>query len=602
MTEMSMDAALTAFQSEDFYKCLAISSALPDTLSVHPLVLAIRGISAARVGEHEHAIECFERLSVLEPDDRAHAINLASSLRSLHRAQDAERVLSVSLVRHGASYDHHFVLAQCACDSGRLHEVLVHLQRIAEADHTAESFLLRGQTQYELGDEQAAQLSLNAALLKGLSTGSDANEAGTLANLLGDFTLADRLYRAALACVPPCEVAAANLAAQYERNNRLEEAQDVLRTHEGASLPEFVLVRARIAARTQRREEAAVLYHGLFELRHQSPMLMYNVAFEYGKVLDKLGRYDDAMAAFHRGHVIASEQVNRLYGGQIVDDEREDWDEPESGGPEFSWPPKNPVRRPLRAQPVFVIGFPRSGTTLMEQVLAAHPAMDSLDEVLAVERAIHELRQINCAYPASLAQLTEPLIARAEAAYWHEVDKHYTGPAGSRIVDKYPFNLVRLPMIYRLFPDAKVIMLIRHPLDCVLSCYMQKFKLNKGTFSWATLAGTARLYQRAMRAYLRHKDVLNANVLEIRYEDLVSDFDGTIRRALDYLDEPWDPAVTRYAQSAACRGRISTPSYAQVTQPIYSDAIGRWRHYSRHLEAITEQLELYVEHFNYTEA
>jgi len=596
----AVNAVIAVFKEEDFQGCLALIAQMGDEAACLPQMQAVQGIAAARLGAHQLAVACFRRLLDSEPDDPAHPLNLAASLRALNQHDDAQRIVLASLDRHGPSHDHYLMLAQLAVDTSCLRDALTAIEKIPLAQHSGESLLVRGQVQYELGDTASAQISLRAALARRLGSGHDANQAGVLANMLGDFPLAAELFRAAMVATPPYSVAAANLAAQFERLNQVEAAAAVLREYEHDSAPEFSLVRARVCARTGRRDEAAQIYLQLCRLEGQPPLLMYNISFELGKVLDKLGRYGEAMNAFERGHDIALDLANKSFGELAQADAREDWDAPVDGAPERFWKPDTHIERKLqRDAPIFVIGFPRSGTTLMEQVLAAHPALGSLDEILAVDRAIHELGRLNHSYPACLSEISEAVVARAESAYWHEVDKHYLGLPGTRVVDKYPFNLVRLPMIVRMFPGAKVVMLLRHPLDCVLSCYMQKFKLNKGTFSWATLGRTADLYQRAMSTYFRHKQAIGADVLEIKYEDLVSDFEGNVRKVLEYIDVPWNSAVLNYSDVATRRGRISTPSYAQVTEPIYRSAVDRWRNYEHELQSVATELAPLIRKLGY---
>lgn len=305
------------------------------------------------------------------------------------------------------------------------------------------------------------------------------------------------------------------------------------------------------------------------------------------------------MSAFENGHSIAIDLLHKNHPELLLSHSAEEWDAPEEGGPSIEWHSGIVPRKSLKPAPIFVIGFPRSGTTLIEQVLAAHPKLDTLDEIVAIDRAIHELQQIGCQYPESLPTLSDSELDRAESGYWHEVSKHHHINDSCRVVDKYPFNLVKLPMIYRLFPDAKIIMMLRHPLDCVLSCYMQKFRLNKGTVMWATLETTAELYRRAIGAYLWHKNKLDINVLEVKYELLVNDFNNTVASILEFIEVPWDSAVLDFNTVASGRGRISTPSYSQVVQPVYAQAIDRWKYYAPYLKNAAKHVEPYISYFDY---
>jgi len=596
---VNLSAAIAAFMAGNNAGCLAILDRLAPSEQMQSPALAIQGIALARLGRHHEAIPRFRRLTQVEPREMAHPINLAMSLRAVGDVDDALRTLVDALAHEAGNVSARVLLAQLHADRGDHRLALGHLAVISDVAQTDESLLLAGQIQFELGDESAAAAALDRALKIGLGDVEAINSAGVLANLLGRLDTAEQLFTEAIGMIPVHGVAVANLACQYERTNRLHEAGSLLERFRDLHGPELDLARARVMSRRDGRSAAIEIYRRLMGDPNTTPILRHNISFDLGKLLDKAGQFSDAMAAFQDGHDIAIDLLRRNHPDLLLPQSAEDWDASTEGGAEFDWPSTMVPRQSSHPAPIFVIGFPRSGTTLIEQVLAAHPRLDSLDEILAIDRAIHELQLLGNHYPESLNTLTDAALERAEAAYWHEVGKHHQLNPASRIVDKYPFNLVRLPMIRRLFPDAKIIMMLRHPLDCVLSCYMQKFRLNKGTSMWATLESTAELYRRAMGAYLRHKSVLGVNTLEIKYETLVSDFERSVADVLAFIDEPWHPAVMQFDKAAAMRGRISTPSYAQVAQPVYAQAVGRWKSYEQHLRKAAAIVEPLIEHFGY---
>jgi hypothetical protein len=139
-------------------------------------------------------------------------------------------------------------------------------------------------------------------------------------------------------------------------------------------------------------------------------------------------------------------------------------------------------------------------------------------------------------------------------------------------------NTIDIGLIHRLFPDARIILALRHPCDVVLSGFMQPFQPNAAMIHFATLADTARFYAQVMELWQAYRAVLPLDVAVIRYEDLVADVAGEARRLLDFLNLPWDDAVLQYAEHARSRA-IATPSYHQVVQPIYRRSVGRWRNY-----------------------
>jgi hypothetical protein len=146
--------------------------------------------------------------------------------------------------------------------------------------------------------------------------------------------------------------------------------------------------------------------------------------------------------------------------------------------------------------------------------------------------------------------------------------------------------MARMPLIHRLFPDAKVILVERHPCDVVLSCFMSNFTLNRAMRQFVTLEGAARLYDTVFDAWSRAVELLPISHHAIRYERMVEDTEGEMRRLLDYLEIEWTPSVLDNQAAAARRSHISTASYSQVTEPIYRRASGRWERYREQLAPV----------------
>jgi len=171
--------------------------------------------------------------------------------------------------------------------------------------------------------------------------------------------------------------------------------------------------------------------------------------------------------------------------------------------------------------------------------------------------------------------------------------------AGRIPVDKNPMHALHLDFLPRVFPEAPVIFSLRHPYDAALSCYMQDFAPNAATQYFLSLEPTAALCARMLRMLIAFREARPGRVCELRYEDLVRDFEPEIARVLAAVGLEWDDAVTRYATSAVGSGVITTPSYEQVTQPLYDRSIDRWHRYREWLAAFTETLGPEVEEIGY---
>jgi hypothetical protein len=247
---------------------------------------------------------------------------------------------------------------------------------------------------------------------------------------------------------------------------------------------------------------------------------------------------------------------------------------------------------------VFLVGFPRSGTTLLDQILASHPEISTVEERDTFINFAATLVPADSGL-AACAALDDGAIERLRSAYWQQVQAGLHGAPMKRVfVDKLPLNAVFLPIIYRLFPTAKIVFAVRDPRDVVLSCFQQRFGMNAAMFQLLRLDTAARYYDAVMRLVRVSRAKFPLAVHEVRYESVVADFDGTVKGLLDFLGVPWDEAVRSYAETAKSRA-IGTPSAAQVVQPLYATSKGKWCNYRSFMEPVLPVLEPWVAGFGY---
>jgi hypothetical protein len=256
---------------------------------------------------------------------------------------------------------------------------------------------------------------------------------------------------------------------------------------------------------------------------------------------------------------------------------------------------------PLEASPVFVVAFPRSGTTLLEQTLDAHPQLRSMDEQPIVQNALDDIVALGVRYPEELAKLRPDQLRTIRAQYFERAAGKVKLDPGQRLVDKNPLNMLRLPVIRRLFPNAPIILAVRHPCDVVLSCFMQHFRAPHFVLLCSDLQSLAMGYRRSFDFWYQQAAMLSPHVLEIRYENFVADFESGVRELAQFLRLPWDERMLAPAEHARAKGYISTPSYSQVVQPVNQKAVGRWRAYERHIAPIIPQLQPYLARWQYAD-
>ncbi|MGZ6038719.1 MAG: sulfotransferase [Phenylobacterium sp.] len=246
---------------------------------------------------------------------------------------------------------------------------------------------------------------------------------------------------------------------------------------------------------------------------------------------------------------------------------------------------------------VFLMGFPRSGTTLLEQVLASHPQVEALEER---ESLIDAMRAFLAA-PEDLhrlAQADEAELAPLRAAYWDRVRAEGADVAGKVFVDKHPLNTLKLPLIARLFPDARILFARRDPRDVVLSCYRRRFAMSGSAYQLLTLPGAAGYYDAAMRIAERMEPALGARTHVVRHEALIADFDAVVGQVCAFLDLSWTDAMRGFADRTRDRG-IATPSGAQLAGGLSAEGVGQWRRYRQQMAPALPKLAPWVERFGY---
>jgi hypothetical protein len=246
---------------------------------------------------------------------------------------------------------------------------------------------------------------------------------------------------------------------------------------------------------------------------------------------------------------------------------------------------------------VFLLGFPRSGTTLLEQVLASHPDVETLDERdLLADVEAELLRPADGL--ARLAAIGDEALERHRGAYWDGVRRLGRSVEGKVLVDKLPLHTVRLPLIARLFPEARILFALRDPRDVVLSCFRRSFRVNASMYEFVSLERAAAFYDAVMALGLRCRERFPLAVCETRYEDLVGDFDAQARRVCAFMGVEWDPRLRDFAEAA--RGRvIRTPSAGQVRRGLYASGQGQWRRYADEMAGVQPVLATWVERFGY---
>jgi Flp pilus assembly protein TadD len=396
----------------------------------------------------------------------------------------------------------------------------------------------------------------------------------------------------------------ARLADFYEHLSRLDEASALASRalEKDSACAWALLVRARLDRRAGKLEDAERRLK-LFVDKAEREVRIRGY-YELGMVLDRLGRYDEAMSAFVQGKDLLRPDAPPLMAYLQV--ERAKIKERQAGIKADMlrrWAEAGASLEPKRRL-AFLGGHPRSGTTLLEQVLDSHPGIISAEELDSFRYDAFKPLSQPAPPNSSMAEVLESApvnaLQRSRAGYFRSMEMSLGTKIGDRLlVDKNPAMTLFLPAYIRIFPEIKILIALRDPRDLVMSCFMQVYvPISLGSVSYLSLKDTIDGYTvlmgtwRALRASITHP------CLEVKYEDVVQDLESVSHRALEFLGVPWDSKVLHFDEHAKQK-RVRTPSYADVVKPVFKTAMGRWRNYQKYLEPHLEKLEPFVKAFGY---
>jgi len=416
--------------------------------------------------------------------------------------------------------------------------------------------------------------------------------------LRGDKSAGVAAYRQALAFEPDSVAAHAQLADLLESSHALADAK----THAERALradPNNAVAGLALARVLLRQEKFADAERAALAAAEAPRGLADNCALAWALVGEARDRRDDATGAFN-AFTQANQIMRRRHGGgqerhhpahptnvryltQLVERLR-----PQPAPVAFATP-----------APAFLIGFPRSGTTLLEQVLATHAGVVCLGETDHLFEAFSVVLKDGDLFDR-VSALTAAEIETVRSAYLELVRADAPAAQGKLIVDKHPLHITLLPLINKIWPDAKIVLSLRDPRDVVLSCYQQCFGANVATAQFWALESAADYYDAVMGLMLTCRAKLKLDLHEIEYRDIVADLEREAHAMAAFLGLTFEPAMLRFNEAARARA-ISSASARQVTEPIYDRSLGRWRRYARELTPVLPLLDKWARRLGYEE-
>ena len=521
---------------------------------------------------------------------------------SLYQAGQADKAAAICLnvlQRQPGQPDALHILGNIAKDEGRLQEALQHFQqalRVAPGHvHLLNS---AGLLFRKMGYVQQAQACFEQAIKIDPNYYQGHYNLANLCRAQGDTERAKELYRQVLKQRGSYADALANLSSVLEEEHQPDEAEPLARKAVKLDPGNYIarVTLAKLAKRKQQHDEVLRHIAPLLESSQLSPVNFAVAAGLLAQAQQGLENYSQAFELYQRAndvlfetHVGTMQGLRSMYAPESLQTLHDFF-----------------VDRTLTEQsntrtdhksPVFLVGFPRSGTTLLDQILSSHSQIVVLEEK-------ENLEDFYTRFPATPERLQELMFCPAEQlqtfrdTYWKRIEDEVDPGDDRMVIDKLPLNTILLPYIRQLFPSAKIVFALRDPRDAVFSCFQQRFGMNQAMFQFLKLGTAVSYYDQVMSLASLYKDQLSIPMHLIRYESVITEFDTQVRELLDFLGLPWEEGVRDY-QSTARQRRILTPSAQDVTRPLYTTSIGKWQHYRETIGGPFEPLQKWVEYWGY---
>jgi tetratricopeptide (TPR) repeat protein len=420
------------------------------------------------------------------------------------------------------------------------------------------------------------------------------------------YDLAERYLERAAEAKGATPDTLAKLAEMYERLRRIDKANETvdraLRLDGNNALA--LLVSARLARSAGKLDEAERITRSfLSRADDDSWSTRIRGWYELGANLDLQGRYGAAMAAF-----LSAKAMIRPIAAPYIAEQRMAQAKLKEATEKITrevlqrWVGESEaaIERPCRL--AVICGHPRSGTTLLEQILDSHPEVVSAEETAIFFEAAQSLRR---PLPSEAGMLetfesaSAGLLHQTRDWYLHAMQMFVGSPIGDRLlIDKNPSLTGLVPGLARVFPESRFIVALRDPRDVCLSCFMQPLPLNPPSSSFLSLEETVTEYVSLMGFWRSMAPRLPNPALEVRYEDVVTDVASSARTVLSFLGLDWDEQVLRFDEHAK-RKLVRSPTYAEVARPISKAAVGRWKNYQEYMEPLLPKLEPFLKAFGY---
>ena len=558
--------------------CRHLATQFPE----EPDAIVLLGNLEAQLGQMNKAVDCYRDALKLVPERGAVWNSLASVLEHQGELEDAAAAAQKAVACDSDDAKYSQRLGRILNGQARWPEGQSAFENVVRLEpNDATAWLHLGVALHGQGQFRRAARAYNRAIE--LNPGlADAH--ASIGKVMADaarYDDAEVAYRRALELEPGHQLSLSGLALLANLRGDFRQALDFIEpaVRDGSANPQLLVNYARLKQRFNEHHEAIEILTDL-ESTVSARAVSAEIRFCLADIHDDLGEYDRAFEYYSAGNQQRPANFDPAAQRHLVDSYIEFFSADRIAGLAHS--------TVTSAQPVFIVGMPRSGTSLVEQILASHPDVHAAGERteipvigMSLARSIGSSRS----YPASLLDASGEKMDELASRYLAAVGG--SQPAARRITDKLPSNFLNLGLIQLLFPNARIIHCQRHPLDTGLSCFFQNFGGHGMSFSQNLehIGVYYACYRRLMEHWGR---VLSLSKLDFVYEDLVDDPGTGSRKLLEFLDLPWDDRCLEFHRHE----RIAhTASFAQVKRPIYTSSVNRYENYEKHLAPLKQSLE-----------
>jgi tetratricopeptide (TPR) repeat protein len=553
--------------------------------SIQPQALqrARQFVAEGRLSEAEAV---YRRIIEARPDFHPAYHGLALLAHQVDKLDIAAQLLASAIAIDGTNAIYHRDRGEICRRLKRFDEAVAEATAATRlANNDAEAHYNLGLALADREDYAAAVKSYRRAVELDPRHGRALNNMGSALEKLDDKPAAADAYRAAIAIDPRHLEAQNNLGSILSQNGDIDgaracfekalevEPRSVLGHYNSSTIKRYAAGDPAIAILES-------LAPGAESLPQEDRARLF---FALGKMRDDLGRYDDAFAAYAEGNRLQAATLgfNEARGEQQAVNIVKHFDAnllaklQGIGNPDPT--------------PVFIVGMPRSGTTLIEQILSSHAQAYGAGELKDLHDVVGELANVapGMPFPQTITTLAPATIRGIGDRYLERI--HKLAPTAARITDKMPGNFHYLGLIHLALPNAKIIHSVRDPMDSCLSCYTHLFN---DTMDFAYDLGTlGRYYVRYMKLMQHWHSVLPKGfILDVRYEEVVDDVEGQTRRMLEHIGLPWDAKCLEFYNNDR---PVRTASLAQVRRPIYKSSVEGWRRFEKQLAPLLEIVKDY---------